>query len=75
VGFLAQLIVEKCGVENLRKLKVRFSKIAYPGTLTCKGVLTRKYIEEGKKYVETDVYIEDELGEKKLMGRAVFTLP
>jgi len=75
MGFLAQLIVEKCGAGNLKKLKVRFSKVAYPGTLTCKGVITKKYIEEGKKYVESDVYVEDELGEKKVMGSALFTLP
>lgn len=75
MGFLSQLIVDKCGVENLKKLNVRFSKVAYPGTLTCKGVITKKYIEEGQKYIESDVSIEDDLGEKKLVGSALFTLP
>ena len=75
MGFLAQFIVEKCGVENLKKLQVRFSRIAYPGTLTCKGVITKKYVEEGHKYIEGDIWVEDELGEKKLVGSTLFTLP
>ena len=75
MGFLAQLIVDRCDIENLKNLKVRFSRVAYPGTLTCKGVITKKYIEEGQKYIESDVSIEDELGEKKLVGSALFTLP
>jgi len=75
MGFLAQFLVERFGIEALRRFKVRFSKITWPGeTITCRGVVTRKYTEGGRKLADLDIHTENREGERKLVGAATVRL-
>ena len=74
-GFLAQFLVERFGIEALRRLKVRFSKLTWPGeTITCKGVVVKKHTINDEKLVDLDIHTENQEGEKKLVGAATLRL-
>jgi acyl dehydratase len=71
MGFLGHMLVENADVGKVRRFKVRFAKITWPGeTITCKGVITRKYEENGQKLVDCDVHTETETGERRVEGTA-----
>jgi acyl dehydratase len=71
MGFLGQMLVANAGVGNVRRFKVRFTKITWPGeTITCKGVVTRKYEANGVRLVDCDVHTETETGERRVEGTA-----
>jgi len=71
MGFLGQFLVDRFGPEAIKRFKVRFSKITWPGeTITCRGVCTRKYTEAGERLADLDIYTENQDGEKKLVGTA-----
>ena len=75
MGFLGQMLVDNAGVGAVRRFKVRFTKITWPGeTITAKGVVTRKYEEKGRKLVDCDVYTETETGERRVEGSATLVL-
>ena len=75
MGFLGQMLVENAGAGNVRRFKVRFTKITWPGeTITCRGVVTRKYEEDGRQLVDCDVYTETESGERRVEGSATLVL-
>jgi acyl dehydratase len=75
MGFLGQMLVDNAGAGNVRRFKVRFTKITWPGeTITCRGVVTRKYEENGRKLVDCDVHTETESGERRVEGSATLVL-
>ncbi len=75
MGFLGQMLVANAGVGNVKRFKVRFAKITWPGEiLTCKGVVTRKYEENGQRLVDCDVHTETETGERRVEGQATLVL-
>jgi acyl dehydratase len=75
MGFLGQMLVENAGAGNVRRFKVRFTKITWPGeTIACRGVVTRKYEENGRKLVDCDVHTESESGERRVEGSATLVL-
>jgi acyl dehydratase len=75
-GFLARMITDWVGDGTLRKYKIRFATRIWPGdTVTCKGKISRKYSEGGKNYMEADVFAENQLGEKAIIGNIVAELP
>jgi acyl dehydratase len=75
MGFLGEMLVANSGVARVRRFKVRFTKITWPGeTITCKGVVTRKYEENGSKLVDCDVHTETESGEHRVDGTATLIL-
>ena len=75
MGFLGQMLVENAGAGNVRRFKVRFTKITWPGeTITCRGVVTRTYEENGRKLVDCDVHTETENGERRVEGSATLVL-
>ncbi len=76
MGFLAQFLVERFGPEALRRIKVRFAKLTWPGeTISCKGVCTRKYAKDGERLADLEIHTENQEGEKKLTGTATVRLP
>jgi acyl dehydratase len=76
MGFLGQFLVDRFGPEALKRFKVRFSKITWPGeTITCRAACTRKYIKDGERLVDLDIHTENQAGEKKLVGTATIRLP
>lgn len=75
-GFLSHMITDWVGDGNLRRYKVRFTTRIWPGdTVTCKGKVTRKYVEGGKNYIEAEVFAENQHGEKAVVGSFVAELP
>ena len=40
MGFLAQMLVERFGIESLRRLKVRFAKLTWPGETMLQRMLS-----------------------------------
>jgi len=75
-GFLGRMITDWVGDGILRKYRVRFATRIWPGdTVTCKGKITRKYSEGGKNHIEADVFAENQLGEKAVIGNIVAEIP
>lgn len=76
MGFLAQFLVERFGIESLRRIKVRFAKLTWPGeNIVCRGVVVKKYTEEDQDLVDLDIHTANDEGEQKLIGRATIQLP
>ncbi len=69
MGFLSRHIVGICGVGKLRKIKVRFKTLTWPGeTITCKARVT----EVNGNLVTCDIQTENQDGEPKVTGTATF---
>ncbi len=86
-GWLAQLITDWIGGQGtLKKLSCQFRAIDYPRlmktleepqegeTWLCKGKVVRKYAEGGEHYVDCDIWVENEKGEKTTPGKATVAL-
>jgi len=75
-GFVSRMVTDWVGDGTLRKYKIRFATRIWPGdTVTCKGKISRKFSEGGKNYVEADVFAENQMGEKAVIGSIVAELP
>ncbi len=75
-GFVSRMVTDWVGGGTLRKFKVRFATRIWPGdTVTCKGKISRKYTKDGKNYIEADVFAENQMGEKAVIGSIVAELP
>jgi acyl dehydratase len=71
-GFLSHMITDWVGDGKLRKYKVRFARQVWPGdTVTCKGKITKQYMQGGKNYMEADVFAENQRAEKVITGTIV----
>jgi acyl dehydratase len=71
MGFLGQLISDWARGALLRKFGVKFIKIIWPGdTLVCKGRVSDRFGQDGKYFVELDVWAENQKGELVLKGTA-----
>ncbi len=77
ISFLGQMITDWIGDwGTLKKLYSSNRGITFPRQdVTCKGKVTRKYIENGENYVDCDIWLETEKGEKTVVGNATITLP
>lgn len=76
-AFLGQLMTDWIGAEGkLNKFSCSYKAMDMPGsTLTCKGTITKKYDKDGQGFVECDIWVENEKGEKTTEGRATVVLP
>ena len=76
-AFLAQLVTDWMGEQGtLKKLSCQYLGMDIPGdTLTCKGTVTGKYIENGVHLVECDIWLESGNGEITTRGAALVELP
>ncbi len=75
--FLGQLVTDWVGEGgSLKKLTLGYKGMNFPGeTLTCNGVVTKKYIEDGDHCLVLSLWAENLRGEKTVTGTAVVTLP
>ncbi len=75
--FLGQMLTDWIGEKgHLRKLSLSYKGMNFPGeALTCKGTVTKKYIEDGQHFVACSLWTENPKGEKTVTGTAVVTLP
>ena len=75
-GFLGKCVTDYVGRENLRKFRVRFATRVWPGdTITCKGTVTRKYADGGKRFIEGDLVALNQKGETAIQGSFKAELP
>ena len=76
-GFLGQLMTDWIGEQgSLRKLTCSYRGMNFPGeAITCRGKITRKYIEDGEHYIECNVWAESARGEKTVTGKAIVVIP
>jgi acyl dehydratase len=77
MGIVGQLVSDYLGgPATLRKFGVRFQSMTRPGdVLTCAGTITKKYEQDGKGFIEADVYAADATGDKKASGSFTAELP
>jgi len=75
--FLGQLITDWIGEQGVvSSFSCSYRGMNFPGeALTCRGKVTRKYVEADKHYVECDIWAENPRGEKTVPGKAVVILP
>jgi hydroxyacyl-ACP dehydratase HTD2-like protein with hotdog domain len=76
-AFLSQLLTHWIGEEGmLKKLSYANRDIAYVNEpLTCKGTVTRKWLEDGKGYVTCEIWVENAQGARLTPGNATVILP
>lgn len=75
-GILSRLVADYAGLENLRKYKVRFAIRVWPGdSVTCKGKVTKKAVENGEKIIEGDIQALNQKGEVAIQGSFRAALP
>ncbi|MGE0824535.1 MAG: acyl dehydratase [Candidatus Binatia bacterium] len=76
-AFLSQLLTRWVGDGGmLKKLSYANRDIAYVNELLrCKGVVTRKWVEDDKGLVECEVWVENEQGVQLTPGHATVLLP
>ena len=77
LSFLGQLVTDWIGEGGtLVKLGGNYRGILFPGEdVVCRGTVTRKYIEEGKHFVEARIWAENPKGERTTPGSALVILP
>lgn len=76
-AWLGQLVTDWIGeYGTLKKLSCQYRGMDVPGdTITAKGRVTRKYVQDGKHYVECEIWIENGKGERTTPGSATVILP
>ncbi len=76
-SFLGQLMTDWIGERGvLRKLSCSYKGMNYPGeAVTCKGKVTKKYVQDGQHYVECNLWAENSKEEKTASGMAIVMLP
>lgn len=75
-GILSRLVADYAGLENLRRYKVRFATRVWPGdSVTCKGKVTKKAVENGERIIEGDVQALNQKGEVAIQGSFRAALP
>jgi len=68
-GILSRLVADYAGLENLRKYRVRFATRVWPGdSVTCKGKVTKKAVENGEKIIEGEIAALNQKGEVAIQG-------
>lgn len=75
--FLGQLVTDWIGEQGiLKKLTCSYKGMNYPGeTITCRGKVNRKYVEDDKHCLECTIWAENTNGEKTVRGTAIVVIP
>ena len=76
-GFLGQLITDWIGEQgDTRKFSCSYKGMNFPNEkITCRGKVSKKYVENGEHYIECHIWAENAKGEKTVTGKAIVTLP
>ena len=76
-ALLAQIITDWIGPEGtLKKLGCQYRGMDQPDNpLICKGMVTRKYIQDNQHLVDCEIWLEDGHGQRNTPGRATVALP
>ena len=76
-AFLGQLMTDWIGEDGiLKRLSAQYRGMDVPGTpIFAKGVVKKRYVENGENLVECEIWLENHKGEKTTPGSAVVALP
>jgi len=76
-AFLGHLVTKWMGPEgDLKRLACQYRGMDIPGTpITAKGIVTRKYQDQGANLVDCEIWLENKDGEKTTPGSATVVLP
>ena len=76
-AFLGHLVTKWMGpAGELKRLICQYRGMDIPGTpVTIKGVVTKKYQDNGDNLVYCDIWMQNEKGEKTTPGSATIALP
>jgi acyl dehydratase len=73
MAYLARHLVGACGVGKLKRIKVRFKTLTWPGEkITCRARVAEVNEKDGKDWVSCEIQTENESGEPKVIGTATF---
>ena len=73
MAFLARHLTDLAGVGSLRRIKVRFKAMTWPGeTITCRAKVSDLQEADGKSLATCDIHTENQNGEPKVVGTATF---
>jgi hypothetical protein len=76
-AFLCQLMTDWIGgAGTLKKINCSYKGMNLPGeTITCRGKVTKKYVQEGQNLADCAIWAENPRGEKTATGTATVALP
>jgi len=77
-AFLGQLLWDWASPSGgkVKKYGVSYRGMDYPAQeMTCRGVITRKYQQDGENRLDLDIWTENPSGQKTTPGTATVTLP
>lgn len=76
-SFLGQLMSDWIGEQgSLKKLTCSYKGMNFPGeTVTAKGKVIKKYVEDGEHCAECNIWAENPKGEKTASGMAIAIMP
>ena len=77
MGFLGHFAGDYLGGPGpLKHFGARFKNMTRPGdVITCGGVITHKFEEDGQRLIKADVFARDQTGEVKAAGSFTAALP
>ena len=76
MGFLGQVMTDWIGDGELKKLGVSFRGIVKLGdVLKCQGKVVKKFEQDGEHFVECELIITNQKGDRLTTGAAVASLP
>ncbi|HXF52107.1 MAG TPA: MaoC/PaaZ C-terminal domain-containing protein [Dehalococcoidia bacterium] len=76
-AFLGQLLHDWVGEQGrIKRFGCSYRGMDYPNQdIICRGVITRKYVENGEHLVDLDIWTENPEGQKTSPGTATVALP
>jgi acyl dehydratase len=73
MAYLARHLTGVCGVGKLKRIKVRFKTLTWPGEqITCRARVTEINKQGKSDWVTCEIQTENESGEPKVIGTATF---
>ncbi len=76
LALVGKMLIDWIGQKGaLRKLSGTYRGVDYPGKLSYRGTVTKKYVKDGEHHVEADVWVENAKGDKTILGAADMILP
>lgn len=76
-SFLARMLVTWVGEQGvIKQMLAEYRRIVLPNQdITCKGKVVRKYRSDNEDAIECEIWIEDQKGEKLVIGSSIVNLP
>jgi acyl dehydratase len=70
MGFLSQLVTDWARGAHVKRLSVKFVRTVWPGdTLVCKGRVSDRHSQDGRYFLELDLWAENQKGELIVKGQ------